>query len=109
MKLCLFITAILTPFLMINGSACLADIEDLQVTQIAVQGNCLILTVTNPSTQSVSAKYRATALLADGSEETRFSEGFTIAPNGTLQVSIEYSGIVIGGGDADDPDPWPIT
>lgn len=90
-------------------SECSAAVEDLQVTQIAIQGDCLILFVFNPSSDIVSAKYSATAVLADGSEETQFSDGFIINPGQTLQVTIQFSDIIIcAGGDGNMPWPWQI-
>lgn len=103
----LLYTALVLSLFFAGYSICFAALEDLQVTQAQIQGNCIILTIYNPSSDSVAAKYSASAILADGTEETRFSNGFIITPGETLQVTIEFSGIIIcGGGDGGMPWPW---
>lgn len=101
------LTVLLSILLVMNGSICWAGVEDLQVTQIAVQGKTLVLTVYNASSESVSARYSASAILVSGVEETAFSDGFVIAANQTLQVTIEFSDYVMSGaGDGGCPWPW---
>lgn len=100
----LFLIALL--LCLVGASLCQAEISDLQITRAAVQGDCIVLTVFNPSSDTLSVKYSASAILANGTEETKFSNGFIITPGQSLQVPIEFSGMVLSGG-GEDPTPWP--
>jgi hypothetical protein len=102
----LLISMLVLTLSLIGYSLCLAGVGDQQVTQIAIQGNTIIITVYNPTPNSETVRYSASAILADLTEETGFSEVFTIDPEESLLVSIGYSTTVVAGG-GDDPTPWP--
>jgi hypothetical protein len=102
----LLITALLLTLFLTGYSVCRADVEDLQVTKIAIQDNSMIITVYNPTSNSETAIYRASAILVDLSEETSYSNSFTIGAGQTMQISVDFSDLVLCGG-TNGPDPIP--